>query len=214
MKITLRTIFALVVLFSTSLHIAINFLNLIPTNPLSSVYKNLTTKAHLGIFVQKWILFAPEPPTSTWRVEYRCKKSPKSDWTNWEDPAVPLLAKHHQYRVSHHHYLVRLYRGHMRALHNQRQDIVEAKQCSSQDQKCGAELKNKIKSAPRFPIVAKMMRNLCRQKTGSIKNAVHFRYKLLQVVKYSQKNSSKITLKPDFQHYPIIHPAENFGVKS
>ena len=184
------------------IHSILNIMNILPINPLTKHYIQFANLGNLGIFSQKWPLFAPDPPTSTWRLEYRCMTN-KGGWTYWEDPSVPLLEAHYKYRFSHHHYTMRVFRGAMRDLHNARQEIAKDLKCQKDDQKCLNQLRKKIRELSSFKFTNRLVYRLCDERLEAV-TLVHFRSKTIKVGKFSERNHAVFNHRQmDYQHYPM-----------
>ena len=85
------------------LHWAAIGLRTVPPNPVSAGLGPVVAPYVETVFDQHWMLFAPDPPTTDRRFEVRCDEGP------WRDPAAPILAAHHRWRISWHGEEVRLY---------------------------------------------------------------------------------------------------------
>lgn len=62
------------------------------------------------MFHQRLKVFAPEPPSDSPHLQFRCTFS-DSTTSSWIDPGTALLKKHHQYRISNYQKRYRMYEG-------------------------------------------------------------------------------------------------------
>lgn len=80
------------------LYVASTFLYLSPPNPLTLHLWPIIRKAHQPFFVQNWHLFAPNPIRTNLVLTVRCRVGDAV--TPWREPFTPMLARHHQNRIT------------------------------------------------------------------------------------------------------------------
>jgi len=81
-----------------AIHVACTALYLLPQNPMTRSYIGAVNRYMEPFFAQRWLLFAPEPATSSVKLwsRYQCG----GNWTGWRDPAAPLMERHQHNRLS------------------------------------------------------------------------------------------------------------------
>ncbi len=81
-----------------AIHVACTALYLLPQNPMTRSYIGVVNRYMEPFFAQRWLLFAPEPATSSVKLwsRYQCG----GNWTGWRDPAAPLMERHQHNRLS------------------------------------------------------------------------------------------------------------------
>ena len=81
-----------------AIHVACTALYLLPHNPMTRYFLGPVNAYMEPLFAQRWLLFAPEPATSSVKLwsRYQCG----GNWTGWRDPAAPLMERHQHNRLS------------------------------------------------------------------------------------------------------------------
>jgi len=81
-----------------AIHVACTALYLLPQNPMTRYFIGPVTRYMEPLFAQRWLLFAPEPATSSFKLwsRYQCGGA----WSGWRDPAAPLMETHQHNRLS------------------------------------------------------------------------------------------------------------------
>ncbi len=83
---------------TVALYVASTFLYLSPPNPLTLQWWPVIQRIQQPFFVQNWHLFAPYPIRMNLVLTVRCRVGEKT--TPWHDPFTPMLARHHQNRIT------------------------------------------------------------------------------------------------------------------
>jgi len=82
----------------STLYVASTFLYLSPPNPLTYQLWPVIARIQQPLFAQNWHLFAPNPVRTNLVLTVRCRVG--ENVTSWHDPFTPLLARHHQNRIT------------------------------------------------------------------------------------------------------------------
>ncbi len=82
----------------STVYVAGTFLYLSPPNPLTLQLWPVIDRIHQPFLVQNWHLFAPNPVRTNLVLAVRCRVGEQV--TPWRDPFTPLLARHHQNRIT------------------------------------------------------------------------------------------------------------------
>jgi hypothetical protein len=146
-------------------HGALQVLKLLPPNPMTNFYAPLVNMTDPGFFPQKWLLFAPEPPTYNYRMHYRCNKE------RWIDPIEKALLTHQRNRLSPDQYIVRYYKDSIRAFSNVHSAVGKELSCSPKDPICYKKTLEALKARDEYLAIHQLAMQLCQKRgyhTGSV----------------------------------------------
>lgn len=131
MKKKMIALFASIIFFH---HIVCTILYNAPINPLTNSYQSYVANYIEPLFVQRWLLFAPEPATNDLKLWYRIKN--KNHWGTWLDPLQPILIKHQKRRFTYNAKLLYVYGNIARDLNIKNVLIISEFPCAGTDTLC------------------------------------------------------------------------------
>lgn len=198
----MKTLSLSIILLLGFTQFSLQFLKLLPKNPMMEYYRPITEAIGLEFMSQNWRLFAPEPPKSTHRFMYRCSFAEYTEFTPWVDPVEEPLFNHHQNRLSGDQYLVRYYKDSIRVLNNTHSQITKAMKCK--DKECLTKALGSLEKTSQYKTMSEIVVRLCKSRHGSGPQFVQFRAIKVDPVPFSKRNEKNPKRKLDINNYPVI----------
>lgn len=199
----MKKLFLYIIFIIGLFQFSLQFLKLLPINPLTQYYQPVTEQYGLSFMPQNWRLFAPEPPKMVHRFLYRCgyQENNEKVYSYWEDPVEPAIHNHHRNRVSGDQYLVRYYKDAIRVLNNTHSKIIEQYNCKNRE--CASRASHELQTTTQYKTMVRIIERLCFQKFGEEPPLVQFRAINITPVPFSKRNSPQAKRKVEVNTYPI-----------
>lgn len=180
-----RVFFKFLLIYLTTFHMGLTVLYLLPPNPVTKHYQNITHQYMDPIFTQNWNLFSPDPVVYNLKLIYRCEIA-NSSWSQWQDPISELIKSHQNNRLLFKGKLIYTYHGMYRNLLNKNSNSMKASNCDSKDLGCENKRRQAFSSTPEVKIVNDFVRAVCKSQFGNDKN----QFKIVKIYpkKFSERN--------------------------
>ena len=187
-----RVIASLFALFIFLFHLTFTILYNAPINPMTSTYIEAVRAYMNPIFSQKWLLFAPEPPTLNIHTWYRCRFE-AAGWGNWKDPASQLLRAHKYMPATFKGKLYQVYYKMSLGLNNAYVKTARMSPNNEDKQSLDNFIQKKIKTNKNYLSAKKMITDVCQSEiaVGDELTGLQFQLAKTYVKPYSKRFSKK-----------------------
>jgi hypothetical protein len=197
-----------IVLICFVIHLLCTVLYNAPANPVTKHYQPLVLAYMEPYFMQKWLLFAPEPAVSDLKLWYRVKWN--NTWDHWIDPAEAVLKRHQHNRVTSSAKLLYVYGNIPRDLSMRYEMLAAQYLCADSSQLCASQREDSLAVTSEYKLA--MRYAITDFKAGRQHEPNPDSLQLLVIQLYPKQFSERLSAKPfgfasstEFRPVPFPH---------
>lgn len=187
-----KAIAAGIVLVCLGIHLLCTVLYNAPLNPLTKHYQPLVERYMEPYFMQKWLLFAPEPAVSDLKLWYRVKYN--NTWNHWVDPAEPVLKRHQHNRITSSAKLLYVYGNIPRDLSFRYEMLATQFPCTDSSRHCAIQREDSLAATIEYRLALRYA--ITDFKAGKQDGAKPDSLQLLVIQLYPKQFSERLSGKP------------------
>jgi len=204
-----KTFAAFIVVALLAVHVVCTVLYNAPVNPVSKYYQPAVNAYMEPYFMQKWLLFAPEPATSDLKLWYRVKLNNK--WGHWVDPVAPILAKHQHRRFTYNAKLLYVYGNIAKDLNFRYGMLGDQFPCSDSNLTCIRHREDSLMASKEYKLAMRFAASDFRDGEFGLTNPDSLQLLVIQL--YPKQFSDRLSKKPfgfasSTEFKPIQFPKE------